>query len=206
MKHLYRKGSKSSSVTFLLLHGTGGTEYDLLPIAHRISSASNVLSVRGEVQENGKPRFFRRFAEGVFDEEDLLFRTEELNGFIDQAANRYEFDRQNVVAIGYSNGANIAGSLLFHCKNSLKGAILFHPMVPRRGVLLPDLSQTPIFIGAGTNDFISPASETEELLARLEGAGASVEVHWEHAGHQLTFTEIDEAANWYKEHFPSHNI
>ncbi|MNB97386.1 putative hydrolase MhqD [compost metagenome] len=201
MKHIYQKGSSPNPVTFLLLHGTGGTEYDLIPVANRISSTSNVLSIRGEVQENGMSRFFRRLAEGVFDEEDLLFRTEELNGFIDQAANQYEFDRQNVVAIGYSNGANIAGSLLFHCKNSLRGAILFHPMVPRRGVTLPELSQTPIFIGAGTNDLISTSHEIEELLVLLEGAGASVEVNWERAGHQLTHSEIDEAAEWYKEHF-----
>lgn len=203
MKHIYRKGSSPNLITFLLLHGTGGTEYDLLPVAHRISPTSNVLSVRGEVQEMGMSRFFRRLAEGVFDEEDLLFRTEELNGFLDQASNQYEFDRQNVVAIGYSNGANIAGSLLFHCKNALRGAILFHPMVPRRGVTLPELSQTPIFIGAGMNDSVSPQHETKELLTLLKGAGASVEVNWEQAGHQLTHSEIDEAAVWYKEHFLS---
>lgn len=201
MRHIFRKGTSPNPPTLLLLHGTGGSEYDLLPVAQIIASTSNVLSVRGEVKENGMSRFFRRLAEGVFDEEDLLFRTEELNDFIDNTANQYEFDRENVVAIGYSNGANIAGSLLFHCKDSLRGAILFHPMVPRRGVILPELSQTPIFIGAGKNDPISSQHEIRELRVLLEGAGASVEMHWEEAGHQLTLPEIKAAAHWYNKHF-----
>ncbi|KRE72909.1 alpha/beta hydrolase [Paenibacillus sp. Soil750] len=203
MKYIFRKGSSPKLPTLLLLHGTGGTEYDLLPIAQMIAPDSNVISIQGEVQENGMARFFKRLAEGVFDEEDLLFRTEELNEFIDQAANQNEFDRQNVVAVGYSNGANIAGSLLFHCKNSLKGAILFHPMVPRRGIILPELAQIPIFIGAGTNDPISSQEETRELQLLLEGAGSSVEIHWEHAGHQVTHQEINAAAQWFKKHFYS---
>jgi phospholipase/carboxylesterase len=203
MKYIFRKGSSQKLPTLLLLHGTGGTEYDLLPIAQMIAPDSNVLSIQGEVLENGMARFFKRLAEGVFDEEDLLFRTEELNGFIDQAANQHEFERQNVVAIGYSNGANIAGSLLFHCKNALRSAILFHPMVPLRGIVLPELAQIPIFIGAGTNDPISSQQETRELQSLLEGAGSSVEIHWENAGHQLTHQEINAAAQWFKKHFYS---
>jgi len=93
------------------------------------------------------PRFFRRLAEGVFDEADLLFRTHELYDFLQQAAEMYQFDRRHIVAIGYSNGANIAASMMFHIPHALKGAILHHPMVPRRGVTLPDLSGTPVFIG-----------------------------------------------------------
>src|SRR5690625_2441372 len=110
----------------LLLHGTGGTEKDLIPLAEEIDSTASVLSVRGNVLEQGMPRFFRRLAEGVFDEEDLLFRTKELNQFIDQMPEKHEFNRRNVVAIGYSNGANIASSLLFHYQDALKGAILLH--------------------------------------------------------------------------------
>ncbi|MDF2715084.1 MAG: carboxylesterase, partial [Paenibacillus sp.] len=137
MKHIFRKGTNGSAPTLLLLHGTGGTESDLLPIAEAISPGSSVLSVRGNVLENSMPRFFRRLAEGVFDEEDLVFRTQELFEFIQQAAEQYGFDRDNVVAVGYSNGANIAGSVLFHYKDALKGAILHHPMVPLRGLTLP---------------------------------------------------------------------
>src|SRR5699024_11695027 len=114
-----------------LLHGTGGTEQDLLPLAEKVDPDANVLSVRGNVSENGMPRFFRRLAEGVFDEEDLIFRTKELNDFLDNAAEENNFDRNNIIAIGYSNGANIAASLLFHYQDALRGAMLHHPMVPR---------------------------------------------------------------------------
>src|SRR5690625_1592958 len=114
MKHIFQKGNDPSKPTLLLLHGTGGTEQDLLPLSENIDPDANILSVRGNVSENGMPRFFRRLAEGVFDEEDLIFRTKELNEFLDEAAETYGFDRDQVVAVGYSNGANIAASLLFH--------------------------------------------------------------------------------------------
>ncbi|WP_226681617.1 alpha/beta hydrolase [Sutcliffiella horikoshii] len=195
MKHIFKKGSNNR--VLLLLHGTGGTEQDLLPLAEMIDSQASVLSVRGNVSENGMPRFFRRLSEGVFDEEDLIFRTKELHDFLNEAAEKYEFDRNNVIAVGYSNGANIAGSLLFHYKNTLKAAVLYHPMVPRRGVELPDLSETPIFIGAGKNDPICPATETEELSKLLVTAGSKVEVHWEYQGHQLTHSEVQASKKWY---------
>ncbi|TYS63621.1 alpha/beta hydrolase [Sutcliffiella horikoshii] len=194
MKHIFKKGSQR---VLLLLHGTGGTEQDLLPLADMIDPQASVLSVRGNVSENGMPRFFRRLSEGVFDEEDLIFRTKELHEFLDEAAEKYEFDRNNLIAIGYSNGANIAGSLLFHYKDTLKAAVLYHPMVPRRGVEIPDLSETPVFIGAGKNDPICPAAETEELSKILEDAGSKVEVHWEYQGHQLTHSEVQASKKWY---------
>jgi phospholipase/carboxylesterase len=176
-------------------------EHDLLPLAREIAPASSVLSIRGNVLENGMPRFFRRLAEGVFDEEDLFFRTKELYDFLDQAAADYAFDRRNLVAVGYSNGANIAGSLLFHYQDALRGAILHHPMVPRRGIQLPDLSEIPVFIGAGKNDPICTPQETEELQLLLREAGASVTVHWESMGHRLTHTEVAAAAAWYQDNF-----
>jgi phospholipase/carboxylesterase len=198
MKHIYKQGTNAKSPVLVLLHGTGGTENDLFPLAEAISPDSSVLSIRGNVLENGMPRYFRRLAEGVFDMEDLLFRTKELNDFLAHAAADYGFDRSNVVAIGYSNGANIAGSLLFHYKGSLKGAILHHPMVPIRGVKLPDLSGVPIFIGAGENDPICIPQETEDLNLLLKDAGASVSIHWEKFGHRLTSSEVDAAAAWYQ--------
>ncbi|RZT24000.1 alpha/beta hydrolase [Fictibacillus sp. BK138] len=201
MKHLFKKGSDERKPVLLLLHGTGGNEEDLLALADMISPDSAVLSVRGNVSENGMPRFFRRLAEGVFDEEDLIFRTKELNEFIDESAKKYQFDRNNVVAVGYSNGANIAGSLIFHYENALKGAILHHPMVPRRGIELPDLANLPVFIGAGKNDPICPAAETEELENLLANAGAKVQVKWENMGHQLTRAEVEEAAEWFTANF-----
>ncbi|MFD1038266.1 alpha/beta hydrolase [Virgibacillus byunsanensis] len=201
MKHIFNEGSDKNKPTLLLLHGTGGTENDLLPLAEMIDSTASVLSVRGNVTENGMPRFFRRLAEGVFDEEDLIFRTKELYEFLDQAAQDYGFDRDNIVAIGYSNGANIAGSLLFHYKNALKGAILHHPMVPRRGVDLPELENTPVFIGAGDNDPICSPKETVDLEKLLSEANANVQLHWESQGHQLTKGEVEQAAKWYQTYY-----
>ena len=198
MIHIYREGSYPQGKTLLLLHGTGGTERDLLKLASIIDAEANVLSVRGNVLENGMPRFFRRLAEGVFDIEDLIFRTEELYLFLDEAAVKYEFDRKNIIAVGYSNGANIAASLLFHYGDSLTGAILHHPMVPRRGIELPNLAGKQVFIAAGTNDPICPSFESEDLKALLEGAGVDVTIHWENYGHQLTRTEVQAAAFWYK--------
>ncbi|EHL77962.1 alpha/beta hydrolase [Bacillus smithii] len=201
MRHLFQQGRDPAKPTFLLLHGTGGNESDLLPLAGMIDPDASVLSVRGNVLENGMPRFFRRLAEGVFDEKDLVFRTKELYEFLDEASKKYSFDRNNIVAIGYSNGANIAASLLFHYQDALKGAILFHPMVPRRGINLPDLSETKVFIAAGTNDPICSPQESSELQLLLAQAHAKVDIHWENKGHQLTLDEIQAAAKWYQEMF-----
>ncbi|WP_347861328.1 alpha/beta hydrolase [Salimicrobium sp. PL1-032A] len=201
MNYIFEQGNDKNTSVFLLLHGTGGTERDLLPIAGMIDEQASILSVRGNVSENGMPRYFRRLAEGVFDEEDLVFRTKELYDFLNTTSKEHSFDRENMVAVGYSNGANIAGSLLFHYGKTLKGAILLHPMVPRRGIELPDLTGLPVFIGAGTNDPICPASETEDLIELLKGAGAEVEVCWADQGHQLTREEITKARQWYEKQF-----
>lgn len=198
MKHIFQQGNDPSRPTLLLLHGTGGTEQDLLPLAEKIDPEANVLSVRGNVTENGMPRFFRRLGEGVFDEEDLIFRTKELGEFLDEAAQEHHFDRNNIVAVGYSNGANIAASLLFHYQHSLKAAILHHPMVPRRGINLPDLSGKHVFIAAGSNDPICAPEESKDLKSLLEGANANVVLMWENKGHQLTMDEVIAAKKWYK--------
>ncbi|WP_078414807.1 alpha/beta hydrolase [Priestia abyssalis] len=201
MKHIFQRGADETKPTLLLLHGTGGTESDLLPLADKIDRTASILSVRGNVLENGMPRFFRRLAEGIFDEEDLVYRTKELYEFLEEAASKYGFDRNNMVAVGYSNGANIAGSLLFHYQDALQGAILHHPMVPRKGVELPDLSGKSVFIAAGTNDPICSPMESKELQSLLEEAKADVQLHWESYGHQLTLSEVDAAAEWYRRHF-----
>lgn len=197
MKHLFKKGSDMNKPVFLMLHGTGGNEQDLLPLAAHIDPEASVLSVRGNVSENGMPRFFKRLSEGVFDMEDLKFRTKELYDFIGEAAKEHGFERNNVVAIGYSNGANIAANLLFTYEDALKGAILHHPMVPDRKADLPNLTGTPVFIAAGTNDPICPAEESTDLEQLLTGAGADVVLHWENYGHQLTMPEVEAAKRWY---------
>lgn len=201
MQHIFKKGTNPNRPVLLLLHGTGGDENDLLPLADIIDPQSSILSIRGNILENGMPRFFKRLAEGVFDEEDLIFRTNELNQFLDDASKKYEFDRHNVVAIGYSNGANIAASLLFHFQGALKGAILHHPMVPRRGIQLPNLKNINVFIAAGINDPICSQQESVELQELLQSAGSSVAIHWENRGHQLTMSEVQAAKQWYENTF-----
>lgn len=198
MIHLYQAPKTTDAPIFLFLHGTGGTEQDLVGLVSLLDSEAGYLSVRGEVSENGMPRFFKRLAEGVFDEEDLALRTARLIQFLrDQAAER-GFDLDRLIPVGYSNGANIAANMLFE-EALFKQAILLHPMVPRRGVTLPDLSDVRVFIGAGSNDPICPAQETEELSALLKQAGASVDVTWSNYGHQLVMPTIEAATDWLKQ-------
>ena len=200
MKHVFNEGMNKELPTLLLLHGTGGNEHDLLPLAEMIAPEASILSVRGNVLENGMPRFFRRLAEGVFDEEDLILRTKELHDFVNEKAEEYQFDRNHVVAIGYSNGANIAASMMYHHEKALNGAILFHAMVPRRGVSLPNLANTPVFIGAGKNDPIIPSEETKELINHLQNADATVTEYWVNGGHQLVREEVDQARVWFNQY------
>lgn len=199
MQHLYKQGT--NDYTILLLHGTGGDENSLLQLASLVDEQANVLSVRGNVLENGMPRFFKRLAEGVFDFEDLALRTEELYTFIGEASERYAFDRSKVIALGYSNGANIAANLLFTYADALAGAVLHHPMVPRRDADMPNLQNVPVFIGAGTNDPMCTKEESEELAERLIAAGAQVDTSWFHFGHQLTMDEVQAATAWYQKTF-----
>lgn len=197
-QHVFIKGSLENAPTLLLLHGTGGNERDLLQLADMIAPGASILGVRGNVLENGMPRFFRRLAEGVFDEEDLLKRTKELHQFVSEMAVQYKFDRDRVLAVGYSNGANIAASLLYHEPKSLHGAILLHAMVPRRGVEIPDLTDVSVFLGAGKYDPIVPVDLTSELSNDLQKANASVTEYWTEAGHQITHEEVKQAKQWYE--------
>ncbi|MEK4061317.1 MULTISPECIES: alpha/beta hydrolase [unclassified Paenibacillus] len=196
MIHVYRKGTDANQPTLVLFHGTGGNEQDLLPLAELLAPGASVLGIRGNVLENGMPRYFRRLAEGVFDEEDLIFRTHELKQFLDVAAAQYGFDADNLVAVGYSNGANIAGSLLFHYGNLFRSAVLLHPMVPLRGLAIPSLNGVSVFIGAGTNDPLIRAEETRELELLLQEAGAEVTSHWGNQGHRLSAAEAEAARDW----------
>jgi phospholipase/carboxylesterase len=185
-----------SARTLLLLHGTGGDENDLIPVGRELDPGANLLSPRGKVLENGMPRFFRRLAEGIFDEQDLIRRTHELADFIEQAAIKYNLDRKNLFAVGYSNGANIAGSLLLLRPKALAGAILMRPMVPIVPVTLPDLEGAPVLLVSGRYDPIVPADEAVELASMLRNAGADVSVSWENAGHGLTKETLETARQW----------
>jgi phospholipase/carboxylesterase len=186
----------SSKRTLLLLHGTGGNEHDLVPLGREIDPTAAFLSPRGKVLENGMPRFFRRLAEGIFDEEDLKRRTHELANFVGAAAKHYEFAADEVVAVGYSNGANIAASLLLLRPGTLRAAILFRAMVPLVPEKLPDLSLLCVWIGAGNQDPIIPTSETQRLVELLRNARADVTIRFFDAGHNLTNNEIKIARDW----------
>ena len=186
----------SSKRTLLLLHGTGGNERDLIPLGRELDPRAALLSPRGKILENGMPRFFRRLAEGVFDLEDLKKRTNELAAFVAAAAQHYGFASDKVVAIGYSNGANIAASLLLVRPGTVHAAILFRAMVPLVPEKLPDLSLLRVWIGAGNQDAIIPTSETQRLVELLRGAGADVTIRFFDAGHNLTDNEIEIARDW----------
>lgn len=194
--HQYVPATDSSPVTLLMLHGTGGDEHDLLPLGRALEPRAAMLSPRGKVLENGMPRFFRRLAEGVFDQEDLAARTDELAQFIDDASNAYHLDRARVVAVGFSNGANIAGSLLLRRGAVLHAAVLLSPMVPFEPRERPDLRNVKIFIGAGRRDPIVPVRQVEELGALFASAKAEVTTHWHSGGHTITNDELEAARTW----------
>ena len=189
-------GDQTSSLTLLVLHGTGGNERDLLPLARALAPTAGGLSPRGQVLERGMPRFFRRLAEGVFDLEDLQQRTHELADFVTGAAAAYGFDPRGVVAAGFSNGANIAGSLLLLRPEVLAAAILFRAMVPIVPKPLPKLSSTPVLISNGERDPLVSREETERLAALLSSSGASVTTIWQPAGHELTDDDVTQARTW----------
>ena len=189
-------GEDGPGTTLLVLHGTGGNENDLVPLARELLPTAAILSPRGNVVERGMPRFFRRLAEGVFDLEDLAVRTDALAQFIDDAATTYGFDRDRVIALGFSNGANIAASMLLRRGPVLRGALLLSPMLPFEPQTIPDLSSVSVFIGAGTADTVISPDQARRLVEALRGAGASVTDYWHPAGHTITHEELRSAKAW----------
>jgi predicted esterase len=206
--HLFEPAARHGALTLLLLHGTGGDERDLLGLGRALSGSAALLSPRGQVLERGMPRFFRRLAEGVFDEEDVVRRAGGLAAFVGDAADRYGFDPHRVVAVGFSNGANIAGALLLLHPGVLRGAALFAPMVPLgsgtigggdRGAWdgrLPDLSGVAAFLSAGRRDPIAPPESAERMAGLLHDAGAATELHWHDGGHALPPAHVGLARAW----------
>ena len=192
--HRYLPGE--SGVTLLLLHGTGGDENDLVSLGQELAPGAAILSPRGKVSEYGAARFFRRLAEGVFDHEDLVFRTHELADFIEATSEEYGFDLSKLGAVGYSNGANIAASLMLLHPGLLRAAVLFRAMVPFEPEDVPDLSGMPIFLAAGRMDRMIPPENTERLVEILREAGADLDLRWRNTGHALTYEEVAEAKEW----------
>jgi phospholipase/carboxylesterase len=182
--------------TLVVLHGTGGDENDLIGIGQAIAPGAAILSPRGNVLENGAPRFFRRLAEGVFDPKEVRSRAEELARFIRAAVITYRLDPTRVFALGYSNGANVASTVMFVEPGILQGAILFRPMLVYEPTEKKDLSGSAVFISAGRMDPIVPTASVERLVKLFELAHAEVALKWQLVGHNLVPSEVSEAANW----------
>ena len=194
-QHVYAAGT--SDWTLLLLHGTGGDEHDLVPLGRQLAPGVALLSPLGKVREGSAPRFFARLAVGQLDIPDLLFRTDELADFVRGATAAYALDPTRIVALGFSNGANIAVSLLFRHAGLLHGAALLRPMLPYEPDDGLDLGGTAVLVDSGDQDPYSSVVETEHLVQTLTGAGATVTAHVEPgAGHGLTQNDLDVTARW----------
>jgi phospholipase/carboxylesterase len=187
--------------TLLLLHGTGGNEDDLIPLGRLIYPNANLLSPRGKVLEHGMPRFFKRLAEGVFDIEDLKFRTQELAKFVNEASLQYSFDLSKTIAVGFSNGANIAASLLLLYPQVIAGAVLFRPMMPIIPNNLPNLSEKKIVILSGQYDPIVSKKQAEDLFSLLKKTDTKVTIQWQESGHEITQDDVQIAKKWLSENF-----
>ena len=192
--HVFEAGS--NGWTLLLLHGTGGDEHDLVPLGRRLGPDAALLSPRGKVLEHGAPRFFRRHAVGHLDIADLLARTDELAEFVQQAVSAYRLDASRVVALGYSNGANIAVSLLLRHPGVLRGAGLLRAMLPYEPEQLPALVGTDVLVAAGTQDPYAPSGQVRRLVEILRDAGAEVTLHVEDQGHVLGHGDVDATSMW----------
>ena len=192
---------KQSDLTLLLLHGTGGNEEDLIPLGKELSSNASILSVRGKVLENGMPRFFRRLKEGIFDMEDLKLRTNELAEFILNSSSVYELELERIIAVGFSNGANIGASLLLRRPEVLSGAILFRAMVPFIPKVLPDLSNKHVLLSEGLHDPIVSREEAQNLLKLFTKTHSDAALEWQNSGHNLVQEDIVASRRWLERNF-----
>jgi phospholipase/carboxylesterase len=197
--HQFVPGTRPGATPILLLHGTGGNENDLLSLGEALAPDAPLLSPRGQVLENGMPRFFRRHAEGVFDLDDLRRRADELARFVAEARTRYELGDTAPIAVGFSNGANIAAALLLLHPGTLSAGLLLRAMVPLVPDPLPALRDVRVLIAAGRHDPIAGPRQTQELADLLTRTGAEVTVHWSVAGHNLTRDDLQAGARWMSE-------
>lgn len=194
--HKFIPATSDETRTLLLLHGTGGDENDLIPLGQTLLRGAGILSVRGRVLEGGMPRFFRRFAEGLFDLDNLREEAAALNEFLPQAAAQYGFDPSKLVGIGFSNGANMAHSLMGLYPTSLAEAVLIRAMTTMPELEYSGLDGKRVFISSGKSDPILPVADAENLADQLRKGGADVTHLWLDAGHNLTRGELGEISAW----------
>ena len=193
--HRYVPAQQDGLPVLVLLHGTGGNEDDLIPLGRSVAPGAAILSVRGKVLENGMPRFFRRFAEGVFDLEDLKFRTEELAAFLESARQEYSL-KPPLLAVGYSNGANIAASLMLTHPGILAGGVLLRAMPTFQLAEPVDLAGSHVLLCAARRDSIVSMEQSLELQGIFAMCGADVSVHWHNGGHELGQDDVTAAQQW----------
>ncbi|ARJ50902.1 methylhydroquinone degradation carboxylesterase MhqD [Staphylococcus lutrae] len=191
MEHIFKQG-EASKPTFVLLHGTGGNEHDLIPVAELLDPSYNALGVRGNISENGMNRFFKRHGEGQYDIEDLKFRTTELHEFLESAAKKYHFDLENVILVGFSNGSNMAISLMLNKDMPYKKGLLFAPLYPLDVSPDLDLSEKAVYLSMGKNDPLVPVEASEYVKSIFESRGADVTTYWVN-GHELTQGTLEAA-------------
>ena len=192
--HRFEPAIRVGTPTVLLLHGTGGNEDDLLPLGRMIAPGAALLSPRGNVLEHGMPRFFRRLSEGVFDQADVRARAVELADFIAAARERYGIAAP--IAVGYSNGANIAAALLYLRPEVLGGAVLLRAMTPLAADPEARLDGKPVLVLSGAMDPFAPAPNVARLVTALQGAGAVVTHRTLPAGHELSQADLTAARSW----------
>ncbi len=194
--HQFVPPTAPDSRTFLLFHGTGGGELDLIPLGRELDPNAALLSPRGKVLENGMPRFFRRLAEGIFDEEDVMRSANELADFVVAAASEYDFDVTRLTGVGYSNGANIAAAMILLHPQVLNSAILLRAMMPLSKPPVRPLTGKRVLLSAGDSDPIVPVFNVRSLATLLQERGADVELAIQHAGHALIAADLEVAKQW----------
>ncbi len=202
LKYVFRPSGVSGSHTLLLLHAAGGNEFELLPLVDYFADDLNILAVRGNVEQDGKTRFFRHRATSVLDENDLEFRTYELIHFLKGVAIAENFDVTRVIALGYSNGANIVGAMLYLCPGFLSGAMLFRPMKPfGKKDALANKTHTPVFVASGSKDQTIDKTMISDYLKTLVAAGFRVDYQRVEAGHKLSQRDLALSSKWFSDHF-----
>lgn len=204
LNYIYKASGNPEAYTLLLLHGTGGNEKDLLPLVSNFGNSYNILSLRGNVSENGMPRFFKRLGMGIFDEEDLHFRTDEMVAFIKELAEKENFSLHKIIALGYSNGANIAGATLVKHPGFLAGAILYRPMQPFKNLQINIVAaQVPVFFSSGKADPTVNAADNTRYIDLLKDNGFRLSMHKLNAGHNLVQEDLELTADWLQSNFAS---